>query len=118
MILRPIIPIPLIIILFIGVAAFLIFLAYRESGTLPYRIMAYIRGLLISLTVCAIALRPMLADSNGELMLSNLDVLFVIDSTISMWAEDSPEGTKGRRIDTAMRDMEYIMDSLDRKSVV
>ena len=56
-----------------------------------------------------IAIRPMYQDPGKITKTNNLDVAFVVDTTISMWAEDHGNG---KRMDGVSRDIQTIMDAL------
>ena len=97
----------LLLIAAIGATAFVIMKnptrGKEKTGTI-------IRLSIIYVLVFLIGLRPMRVGSEQEFTASNLDVIFVIDTTISMWAEDV--GNKTLRIQQAVRDAEYIIDEL------
>ncbi|MGN0401477.1 MAG: VWA domain-containing protein [Acetatifactor sp.] len=102
MILNPMIPIWLMTVL-----AIMMLLCKRKG------IFAYIRQIIIVLLLFAINLRPMLPGDgvkSGQ-KATDVRVLFVIDNTISMLAEDY-DG-KGRRIDAAKEDCAYIVEKLE-----
>ncbi len=107
--LNPILPVPALITIF--AIAFLIMLVTwilsRESR-IKSTIIFLIRVAIASLAFI-ISLRPMREEYGAEVQLSNLDVLFVLDSTLSMWADDGPHGT---RFEAAQEDIEEIMDGL------
>ena len=56
-----------------------------------------------------IAVRPMYQDPSKITKTTNLDVAFVVDTTISMWAEDHGNV---KRMDGVRRDIQTIMDAL------
>ena len=68
------------------------------------------RILLILVLVFIINLRPMRTTGEADLETRNLDVLFVVDTTISMWAEDY--NGRHTRMSGVMADCEYIMKEL------
>lgn len=70
----------------------------------------YIRQILIVVLLFAINLRPMVEDDNVPTVTQNVDVLFVIDDTISMLAEDY--NGSGIRLDGVKADCKYIAESL------
>ena len=74
---NPIIPIWLMAIICIALAFF------RRKGTLNY-----IRQLAIIVLLFIINLRIMVPDYDAETIKRKIDVLFVVDNTISMQAED------------------------------
>lgn len=97
MIIDPIIPVWLMGILCI------LGLFLKRKGTFPY-----IRQILILVLLFVINLRIMVPGKDGTNVSRNVDVLFVVDNTISMLAEDY-DGN-GRRIDAVKADCEYIME--------
>lgn len=99
MIVNPIIPIWLMAVISV---AFL--LVWRKGWA------AFIRQLLLVILIFVINLRPMIKVENIQQKTLNMDVLFVIDNTISMFAEDMDHDA--RRMDVVKEDCEYIMDQL------
>ena len=69
-----------------------------------------IRILVALILVFIITLRPMHAGDQADLETRNLDILFVVDTTISMWAQDY-NGTQ-ERIEGVKADCAYIMEQL------
>lgn len=69
-----------------------------------------IRQIIIIILIFVINLRIKVTSANVETMATNMDVLFVIDNTLSMIAEDY-NGTD-RRLDAVKADCEYIIDEL------
>jgi Ca-activated chloride channel family protein len=70
----------------------------------------YIRQILIVVLLFAMNLRIMVFSHNVEKRELNVDVLLVIDNSMSMLAEDF-DG-EGRRIDAVKEDCEYIIDMM------
>ncbi len=99
MIINPILPIWLMGILCI------VFLCFKRKGTFNY-----IRQIFIVALLFVINLRIMVGDGETETVLAGADVLFVIDNTISMFAEDY-DGS-GRRMDAVKEHCDYIMEQL------
>lgn len=95
----PIIPIWLMLI----ICLFLIFLVIKDWQKNIYKI-------LIIICLFLINLRIMLPTDQAKIMANNLDVLFVIDNTISMNAEDY-NGTN-TRLSAIKNDTKYIVDNL------
>ena len=96
---NPIIPIWLMAIICI------VMLVMKRKG-----VWNYIRQILIVLLLFAMNLRIMVFSYNVPIKEMNVDVLFVIDNSMSMLAEDF-DGD-GRRIDAVKADCEYIMDMM------
>ena len=63
--------------------------------------------------VVGVGLRPMYLSPDAEIRTNNLDVAFVVDTTISMWAEDHKGG---KRMDGVQKDIQMIMDALPGSS--
>lgn len=100
MIANPIIPIP-----FMAVIC-LVLLILKRKG-----FFSYIRQILIVFLLFAINLRLMVPNPDAPTVERNVDVLFVVDNTISVLAEDYGE-EKGRRIDAIKADCKYISEQL------
>lgn len=99
MLINPIIPLPIMIAICVG----LLFLIRKGVWNI-------IRHVVIVLLLFAINLRPALPSGKVKLMQSEVDVLLVVDNTISMLAEDyGPD--KGRRIDAVKEDVRDIIDA-------
>lgn len=110
MITKPIVPliiaIPVILILF-GIS---IYSVTRRKTRKRYKLLAGFRVFVILLMAFLINLRIMDKKFNATVEMKNLDVLFVVDSTISMWAEDYNK--KDPRMKGVQKDVEYIIDEL------
>ncbi len=106
----PIIPIVILIpILGICFVLFTAVVIRNKSGAFG-KILRILRIALILALVFMINLRIMTKKYNVDVELKNIDVLFVVDTTISMWAEDY-DGSK-KRMTAVQNDCQYIMDSL------
>lgn len=97
MIINPIIPIWIMVLICI------FFLVLKRKGTANY-----IRQILIVALLFIINLRIMIRGDEIPTDTKNVDVLFVVDNTISMLAEDY-DGD-GRRLDAVKNDCEYIIN--------
>lgn len=97
MIINPIIPIWIMALICV------FFLILKRKGTVNY-----IRQILIVVLLFVINLRIMIRGDEIPASTKNVDVLFVVDNTISMLAEDY-DGN-GRRLDAVKADCEYIID--------
>lgn len=102
MIIKGIIPIWLMIIL-CAIAILLVWKTNHSKNNL-------IRKGIIILLIFVMNLRIMIKDSNSQKATNNLDVLFVIDNTISMIAEDY-QGTN-TRFQGVEEDTKYIIEKL------
>ncbi|MCR5213562.1 MAG: VWA domain-containing protein [Eubacterium sp.] len=110
MITKPIIPLFIVIPLLIIILVCYIISLVRRDTKLWKKIFGGIRIGLIVFLAFMINLRPMAKKYNAEIEMKNLDVLFVVDTTISMWAEDYDGNDK--RMDGVIQDAEYIIDEL------
>ena len=106
---QPIIPIPLLIILLAIAVIIMLFVWIRSREGRIKSTLGFFRRLAIAILAFIIALRPMREEHGAEVQLSNLDILFVLDTTLSMWAQDGPNGT---RFKTAQNDIKEIMNEL------
>ena len=107
--LNPVLPLPVLITI-AGIAALIMLIVWiRSKESRLKSTFAFVRRLAIAALAFVIALRPMREERGAEIQLSNLDVLFVLDTTLSMWAEDGPGGT---RFKAATKDIKDIMDGL------
>lgn len=97
---NPIIPIWLMAIICIALAFF------RRKGTFNY-----IRQISIIVLLFIINLRIMVPDYDAETIKRKIDVLFVVDNTISMQAEDYGSD-KSPRMEAVRSDCAYIMEKL------
>lgn len=101
MIINQVIPIWLMCIICLAI----IVINVKEKNKLRF-----IRQILISFLLFLINLRIMVPSKNVDVINNNLDVLIVIDSTISMIAEDYDKNTP--RLSAVKADCNYIMDNL------
>ena len=117
---------------FVLIAGTTIFFVLRRGirrGPFSHKLTAAILLAAMTVSIIVIAVRPIYPDPSAEIMTRNLDVAFVVDTTISMWAEDhkaqhlnqsdrrSPaSGTKSPFIQTRMdgvkKDIYTIMNAL------
>ena len=93
-------------VLFISTAYFVI----RNKTKTGDRIATLARLTLIYVLALVIGIRPVKIESKYEFATKNLDVLFIVDNTISMWAQDY--NGKKERMDGVTKDVNYILDEL------
>lgn len=101
----PILPIWLMAILCVGL------LVLKRKGIIPF-----IRQIVIVLLLFAINLRIMIPDQNHVIKEPKIDayVLFVLDDTLSMLADDMPDDKT--RLECAVEDCNYIVEKLGGSS--
>lgn len=81
----------------------------KKSFSVPIKIVRSALMVLTAILVCTINMRPMKESYVSDVPRKDMDVLFVLDTTVSMWADDSD----GLRIDAAREDCRDIMKELD-----
>ena len=74
------------------------------------KIFSLLRISFVYVLVLLIGLRPVMVETNYEFATKNLDVLFVVDTTISMWAEDY--SGKKTRMSGVQKDVSYVINEL------
>lgn len=97
------------IALLAGTTAYYVFKRGLRRGSVRRRRTALVLLLFMIAGTAAIVIRPMYLSPEAEIMTNNLDVAFVVDTTISMWAED--HGT-GKRMDGVRQDIRKITEAL------
>ncbi len=108
--LQPLFPIELCLFILLVVAVVTVIVVARNGLGLLEKLYTLIRLFVIYLLVFIIALRPVTIATDYEFTTKNLDVLFVVDSTISMWAGDY-NGNRPR-IEGVRQDVKYILSEL------
>nr|WP_297704160.1 VWA domain-containing protein [uncultured Butyrivibrio sp.] len=107
---QPIIPIGLMLLAFIGLFSFTVFIIVRNRTRVLDKLFSIGRLLIIYVLAFIIGLRPVTVETSYEFAAKNLDVLFVIDSTISMWALDY--NGRNSRMQGVRADVNYILNEL------
>ena len=107
---QPIFPVVLMLLVFAIVLGFTVAIICRNQIQTKEKIFAIARLGIIYLLVLCIGLRPVTVDENYEFSAKNLDVLFIVDTTISMWAEDY--NGKNKRMEGVVDDAHYIINEL------
>ena len=110
MITNPIIPIAVVIPVMVLILAAIVIAIVRKKIGIWGKILRIARITLVLVLVFLINLRIMGKRYNVDVELKNIDVLFVVDATISMWAEDY--NGDDTRMSAVMKDCKHIMDSL------
>ena len=110
MITKPIIPLFIVIPLLIIILIIYIFNLVKKEDRYLYKILGVLRITVILVLAFLVNLRIMEKKYNATIEMKNLDVLFVVDTTISMWAEDY--NNKDPRMEGVLADTEYIIDEL------
>ena len=108
--LNPILPVPVLITLSVIAGLLMLYAWIRSKENRLKSTFGLLRRLAIISLAFIIALRPMREEFGADVQLSNLDVLLVLDTTLSMWADDGPTGDT--RMSAAKSDIETIMDGL------
>ncbi len=110
MITKPIIPLVIVIPVLALVLICYIVSVVRADRALWKKIFGIIRITAIVVLAFLVNLRIMDKKYNAQVEMKNLDVLFVVDTTISMWAEDYDGNDP--RMEGVLEDTEYIIDEL------
>lgn len=97
----PVLPIPVMAIICIGM------IALKRKG-----VWNFTRQIIIAVLIFAINLRPALPTDKIVVVKNDVDVLFVVDNTISMLAEDYGSDDD-RRMDAVREDIETIMGEFE-----
>ncbi len=100
------------IMLFAFVVFFLLsaYLIIKNKTKTSEKIFSLIRVSAIYVLTLIIGIRPVMVETKYEFATKNLDVLFVVDNTISMWALDY-NGRKPR-MEGVSNDLNYILSEL------
>ena len=101
MTISPVIPIPIMVIICIAL------IALKRKGAWNFT-----RQIIISVLIFAINLRLAIPSDNVMVVKNDIDVLFVVDNTISMLAEDYGSDEE-RRMDAVRKDVETIMNEFE-----
>ncbi len=96
--------IPIWLMLPISIFLIIIVLITKKSRVTIYEIFIIILLFIINL-------RPMFSSGNSNIIVNDLDVLFVVDNTISMYAEDY-SSNNSERINAVKEDCSYIIREL------
>ena len=110
LIFRPVFPVYMVLAAICLLVALRLLFLVRAGKPLRVTAAALLRMLLLLALVFSVNLRPMIPDRNVKAEMKNVDVLFAIDTTISMWALDY-NGTYDR-MSGVLKDCRYIMDRL------
>ncbi|MBR6403302.1 MAG: VWA domain-containing protein [Eubacterium sp.] len=110
MITKPIIPVFVALPVLLIILCLYIAVILKRHTRIRYKILGVLRIVAIIFLVFLINLRIMSKRYNATVEMKNLDVLFVVDTTMSMWAEDY-DGSK-TRMSGVLKDTEYIIDEL------
>ena len=110
MIIRPILPIALLLAIAAIFIACTVWVIVKTSVKRNEKIFTVLRLGIIYILVLVIGLRPMVTDEEYEFSTRNLDVIFVVDTTISMWAVDYGNGDA--RIEGVQKDAKKIVEDL------
>ena len=107
--LNPILPVWIVTIILILCIGILSYRLYKKETSLQNKVFSILRIALITLLVFFLNLRIMKPTYTRDALLKNIDVLFVVDNTISMYAEENNK----IRMDRVKDDTRRIMDELD-----
>ncbi len=107
---KPILPIWLAAACMGVILALYIFAMIRSRAKLNKRIFGLVRLILMLGLLFVVNLRIMTKHYNTKVETKNIDILFVLDTTISMYANDYPNDAT--RMERALEDCEYIVEEM------
>ena len=107
---QPVLPIAVLLLVLAGLATITLYAAGTSHTDKKEKTFTIIRLVLIYVLALIIGLRPVIKEDKYEFTAKNLDVLFVVDTTISMWALDYDMSSP--RMDGARVDAKYIAKEL------
>ncbi len=107
---KPILPPGLMLLVFVAFMALTVYIIVRNKTTILEKLFSIGRMAVIYILVLVIGLRPVTIRTDYEFSTKNLDVLFVIDGTLSMWALDY--NGKNERMEGVKADVNYILSDL------
>ncbi|MCR5403232.1 MAG: VWA domain-containing protein [Butyrivibrio sp.] len=107
---KPIFPIGIMLLIFIAFFLVSAYLIIKNKTKTHEKIFSLVRVTAIYVLVLIIGIRPVMVETKYEFATKNLDVLFILDNTISMRALDY-NGRKPR-MDGAKNDVNYILSEL------
>ena len=107
---NPILPQPLVITLLLTLCAAVTGVMLWRKERVREICFTSVRLLAIAVLLILVNRRSMQGIAGREVMLKNIDILCVVDSTISMWAEDYEGSTP--RMEGVARDLGYLAESL------
>ena len=111
MITEPILNWTVVLIIEIVLLGFFVVCTVRKKQEVRKKIFGIIRITLILLLGFIVNLRPQTIHYNMEVEMKNIDVLFVVDSTMSMWGEDMTNNAT--RMSAVQKDCKYIIEELN-----
>ena len=109
MITKPILPLYIFLPLLILGFGFFLYFARKAGRTSFHNWSFFIRSILLAILLFLVNLRPMVPSYTTDVLLKNIDVLIVVDNTISMYAKDD----KQTRMEHVQSDIAYLLDELD-----
>ena len=107
---QPIFPLGTMLAVFAVLFLLTAYFVIKNKTKTAERIATLARLGIIYLLALIIGMRPVIVETRYEFATKNLDVLFVIDNTISMWAKDY--NGKKERMEGVRKDVNYIIDEL------
>jgi Ca-activated chloride channel family protein len=107
---KPILPIGVLLLVVAALFGVTALLIIRNKFNTKEKIASLLRMSAIYVLILVIGLRPVIPETQYEFATKNLDVLFIVDNTISMWALDY--NGRRERMSGAIKDANYIMNEL------
>ncbi len=107
---QPIFPAGIMLAVFAVLFGLTAFVIIKNKLNTRDKIFTLLRMTVIYVLILVIGLRPVKTYTKYEFATKNLDVLFVVDSTISMWANDY--NGNHTRMEGVKNDVDYILNEL------
>ena len=108
---KPIFPIAILLVIFVILFAATGITVLKSAADIKNKVFSLIRLFAIYALALIIGLRPVIVEEDYEFQTRNLNVLFIVDTTISMWADDY-KGSGSTRMEGAVKDANFIMNGL------
>ena len=110
MVTRPILPVILIAPALLALFVIILFFSARKKAPRPQKFFRMLRVAGIFALIFLVNLRIQHKRYDFDVELKNIDILFVLDTTISMWADDA--NGYDTRMEQAVADCNYIMEEM------
>ncbi|MBP3273714.1 MAG: VWA domain-containing protein [Butyrivibrio sp.] len=107
---KPILPIGVLLLVIAALFGVTALLIIRNKFNTKEKITSLLRMSAIYVLILVIGLRPVIPETQYEFATKNLDVLFIVDNTISMWAQDY--NGKRERMSGVIKDANSIINEL------
>lgn len=106
---------PILLALLAAGCAFIVWrLVHQYRNHLRTSLIHLLALAVTGVMLVTIGVRPMVFNNDRKAITKNIDVLFVVDTTLSMWANDYQDGEQ--RMNAVMADVNHIMEEMSGAS--